>query len=1024
MTTITKIFNFSLVLCLCLGFALNVSAQSISKHNLTKGATLKSTSESAKFAKATAAKKRLSTTQIEKAVNATSSARTMQDPNGNGGMNTNAMWDIQFQFDHETAVPSPGPAGFAGVFYVSALNEIWASDFNSDTLVRFNTSGNYLGFLRITGLPTTGTGVGIRAATTDGINIYAANNTNTVYKLTYPGTGTTVTAISALTTPAAVGAVRWLSYDGSGTPGLWVGNFGTAISKITIPATPGAATVIGTPIAAATHGLTAMYGVVYDGTSSGGPYFWAFDQAQGASAAVVVQLNATTGAQTGVTHDVDADLGALGGSAGGINIATIPGYNFPTLLCLEQGVGIIGYELNYVFQSTTNAKADSLDPSNGLTWWPYVQNGPVSFVGKIKNMGNQPLNGVVETVDLVEESTATPLASYSSSPTNLAAGASYTFTVGPHTAADTGLYVAYGNVTYPGDIDPTDDNMNAIYVVSDSTFARDYFGFGVNPGGLGIGAGATQNGGLGQIFTLNSPGQLTSISFAVVAAYAGQPISASIFPVTGGVPGTTALASTAVHTITQVEQDSGAWITMKLTTGNLSLPAGDFLVAVNELGDSTAGVGTTPFIYTPNKIFVRWTAGTNGVWTDVGSFGANFERAFMIRPNFACVSSNFAASATSTVNGCNASATALPTNGTAPYTYMWSTGATTSSISNVTAGTYTVTIKDAGNCYTTASTTITIANAPTATVTAQNALCAGGTGSATVAGSGGTAPYTYSWTTTPPQTTATISVSTAGTYTAYVTDATGCKASGSATVTIPSAINVAASGINPSCNGGATGSAIATASGGTAPYTYTWSNNQTGANATGLAAGTYTVTAHDANGCIKTATVTLTQPSAINVIASSTSSTGTNGSATAVVAGGTSPYTYSWSNGGTTSTIVGLAPGTYCVTVTDAGGCAGAPSCTTVANHVSIDPISVGITNMDIQPNPSNGLLTLNVSLANADAISVNIYDLTGKSVYTTTKSGAVQYTENIDIREAASGMYFVSITTSKGTTYQRIVKQ
>jgi hypothetical protein len=397
----------------------------------------------------------------------------------------------------------------------------------------------------------------------------------------------------------------------------------------------------------------------------------------------------------------------------------------------------------------------------------------------------------------------------------------------------------------------------------------------------------------------------------------------------------------------------------------------------------------------------------------------------MIRPNFACLSTNYAASATSTVTGCAATATAVGTNGTAPYTYVWSTGATTATVANLTAGTYTVTVKDAGNCYATTSVAVSIPNAPTATVTAQNALCAGSTGSATVGGSGGTAPYTYSWTTTPPQTTATITVTTAGTYTAYVTDATGCKASSSTTVTIPSAINVAASGINAGCNGAATGSAIASASGGTAPYTYTWSNNQTGANATGLAAGTYTVTAHDANGCIKTANVTITQPSAINVITSSTVSTGTNGSATAVAAGGTSPYTYSWSNGATTATIVGLAPGTYCVSVTDANGCAaGAPSCTTVANHVSIDPISVGITSMDIQPNPSNGLLTLNVSLANADAIAVNIYDLTGKSVYTTTKTGAVQYTENIDIREAASGMYFVSITTSKGTTYQRIVKQ
>ena len=130
---------------------------------------------------------------------------------------------------------------------------------------------------------------------------------------------------------------------------------------------------------------------------------------------------------------------------------------------------------------------------------------------------------------------------------------------------------------------------------------------------------------------------------------------------------------------------------------------------------------------------------------------------------------------------------------------------------------------------------------------------------------------------------------------------------------------------NVSCFGGSNGAATVNVSGGTPPYTYLWSPaGGTGATASGLQAGTYTVTVKDAANTIKTQNVTITQPTS-SVTASTTkvdASCGTNnGQATVNATGGTSPYTYLWSNGTTTSSISGLAAGSYSVTVTDFNGC-------------------------------------------------------------------------------------------------------
>jgi len=134
---------------------------------------------------------------------------------------------------------------------------------------------------------------------------------------------------------------------------------------------------------------------------------------------------------------------------------------------------------------------------------------------------------------------------------------------------------------------------------------------------------------------------------------------------------------------------------------------------------------------------------------------------------------------------------------------------------------------------------------------------------------------------------------------------------------------------NNICNGDALGSLTVTASDGTTPYTYNWSNTSTTATINTLAAGTYTVTVTDAGGTTSTSSAIITEPTALNTTISSQTNVacfGENtGSLTASVTGGTSPYTYNWNSGETSATITGKAAGTYTVSVLDANGCGEGP---------------------------------------------------------------------------------------------------
>jgi len=282
----------------------------------------------------------------------------------------------------------------------------------------------------------------------------------------------------------------------------------------------------------------------------------------------------------------------------------------------------------------------------------------------------------------------------------------------------------------------------------------------------------------------------------------------------------------------------------------------------------------------------------------------------------------------------NGAIEASVSNGTLPYTYLWSNGVTTSSISGLAPGTFTVTVTDATPLTVTASATVT----QPALLTAQGSvtshiICFGySSGAVTVSASGGTTPYSYIWSNG--NTNASVSNLPAGSYYVTVTDGHSCTASSSATVTQPGSGLTAQASVtaNIACFGNSTGAVTVSANGGISPYTYAWSTGSTNASVSNLPAGTYWVTVTENNSCQAFSSATVTQPALLTAHASVSSHVdcfgNSNGAVTVSASGGTSPYSYLWSNGNTSTSVNNLAPGTYLVTVTDNNSCTGTSSAT------------------------------------------------------------------------------------------------
>jgi len=369
---------------------------------------------------------------------------------------------------------------------------------------------------------------------------------------------------------------------------------------------------------------------------------------------------------------------------------------------------------------------------------------------------------------------------------------------------------------------------------------------------------------------------------------------------------------------------------------------------------------------------------------------------------------NISSSANVSCNGANnGNATAAMTGGTPNYTYAWTNGQTTSTATGLSSGNYSVTITDANGCTAVTTITITQPTALSASVTTTNSTCTAPNGTASVSASGGTGAYTYLWT-PGGQTTPTATGLSSGAYSVTVTDANGCTFVLSATVNSTSGGTASIqSSNNVLCNGANTGNATATMTGGTPNYTFVWSNGQTTSTATGLSSGNYTVTITDANGCSSVATVSISQPTALLATPSQTNiicNGGNNGSASVSMSGGTPGYTYSWTNGQTTSSATGLSAGNYSVTVTDANGC------TSVSAFTITQPTAITATTNSTNEvcNQLNGDATVSPS-GGTGAFTY----LWSNGQTTATATGLAAATYSVTVTDANGCTYVTSVTVN-----------
>lgn len=270
--------------------------------------------------------------------------------------------------------------------------------------------------------------------------------------------------------------------------------------------------------------------------------------------------------------------------------------------------------------------------------------------------------------------------------------------------------------------------------------------------------------------------------------------------------------------------------------------------------------------------------------------------------------------------------------GVQPYTYLWDdpNAQTTSSATNLNGGIYNVIVTDDNGCTEVISAEVVENNAITFVIGGTDVNCNGGNdGTATVIANGGTSTYAYLWDDVNSQTTQIALDLEADDYNVTITDSDGCESIASVTINEPTAITLNYLDAPALCFGEASGQVSIISTGGTYPYTYTWSDTPSATDSVrmDLLAGDYTITVTDDNGCEETIDVTVSeQPELLLDLSISNADcfNSNTGTSTAGISGGLPPYAFQWdanANNQNTQTAIDLTAGSYEVTVTDDNGC-------------------------------------------------------------------------------------------------------
>jgi SprB repeat len=371
--------------------------------------------------------------------------------------------------------------------------------------------------------------------------------------------------------------------------------------------------------------------------------------------------------------------------------------------------------------------------------------------------------------------------------------------------------------------------------------------------------------------------------------------------------------------------------------------------------------GATPYVWTWTK---SGGGSGNGSGTTISNLVPGAYSVHVISANGAGCDASFT---TTIIENSQISLSSLPTNilcygsatgainaslsgGTPPYTYSWSNGASTQNLSQVVAGSYTLTVTDSKGCTASTSSTITqptsIVATPSVTNVTSNGLI---NGAVSLTVSGGVSTYTYLW--NDGGTTKDRTGLAAGTYSVIVTDANGCLRTVSGiTVTQPAALTLSAVASAILCYGGGNSTITATGGGGVGSLQYslnggTYQSSNIFSNVA-VSSTPNTVTVKDGLGITKSTAVTVSQPAPIVLSFNKTNEScpsALNGAVTLTTTGGTGSYTYDWadvSGANNSKDRTGLAAGTYTVTVTDSNGCTATSS--VIIADISPNPVIPG----------------------------------------------------------------------------------
>ena len=458
------------------------------------------------------------------------------------------------------------------------------------------------------------------------------------------------------------------------------------------------------------------------------------------------------------------------------------------------------------------------------------------------------------------------------------------------------------------------------------------------------------------------------------------------------------------------------------TAINIAITSTDILCAGGATGGATASAsgGSPGYVYTwsgPNGYsntgpsISDIVAGTYTVSvTDINSC-VKMDSVSVLQPD--SIQLAFTATVITCHDGSDGSISLAISGGTAPYNVMWNgpNGFSSSDqdISNLPSGIYTATATDANGCGTSGSVEIlNPASMTLATVITDGTCATGNSGAIDLTVNGGVEPYSYNWTGPGSYSSSNEDISNlaAGTYNVIVTDNSGCSVSGSFVVNAPTALNATFAKVNASCFGMPDGSITTTPSGGTPPYSFLWIGPSgyfsTDQNISGLLAGTYSLQFSDVNGCAGFFSVTITQPTKINIANTVTNVAcfgGSNGAVDVSINGGSPGYTYSWvgPNGFTSSQqdILNVPAGIYSLTVTDNIGCSKSRDFTITQPQ----EITVNETIQDvICAGDSGGSISISVS----NGVAPYSYSWTGPAGFTATSA---------DLTNLSSGTYSLTVT-------------